>query len=74
MNIELNDLLTIENKEYVVSYITKFNECEYFYFVNIENPLDYKFCYKINNQIYEEYDKNKISRLILLINKELSQR
>ena len=66
MNIEINDLLTIEYKEYAVSKIITYDNKTYYLLINIDNPADYKFCIKEQNKIYEELDINQISNLLLL--------
>lgn len=64
MIIELNDLLTIEDKEYAVKNITKVKNKTYYFLINIDNMTDFKFCFLEDNEFYEELDKDNIIELI----------
>lgn len=69
MIIELKDLLTIDDKEYVVKEILNVDNTTYYCLFNIDDILDFKFCYLRNNDLYEEFNKETIFKLISCINK-----
>lgn len=68
MNIDLNDLLTIDDKEYSIKNITQMDDIKYYCLVNINDVTDFKFCYIFNDEIYEELNKDIIFKLIFYIN------
>lgn len=68
MDIELNDLLTIDDKEYAVKNITIVEEKTYYILININDIVDFKFCYLEDNELYEEFDKEIVLKIIANIN------
>lgn len=67
MIIDEKDILTIDNKEYVVVKKLYYNNLNHYYLTNINSITDFKFCFEQDGRFFEEYDKEKINDLMLLI-------
>lgn len=64
MNIELRDILTIENKEYVVASKMLHEGEKYIYLVNIEDNADVRFCLMKDGRIFEVFNPEVVDALI----------
>jgi len=63
-NIEETNILTIENKDYVVASIVEIDNIKYYYLININKEnKDIKFCKFHNDEFYEIFDTNLIEQL-----------
>lgn len=67
MNIELRDILTIEDKEYVVACKMVHEGEKYIYLVNIADNVDVRFCLYEDGRIFEVFDEELIDALLVKI-------
>ena len=72
MNIELRDILTINNKEYVVCSKMFYQGEKYIYLVNLSDNTDIKFCLIKEDKIFEVFNEEVIKALIIQINDNLT--
>jgi len=77
-HLKIGNIIELENnKEYVVTAITKKNNFNYLYLVTLEEPYEVKFVKEIinNNNIDLEtvYKKEEKEELLELFQKELSK-
>ncbi len=67
MDIEKQDLITLDDKnEYVVVSKVEYENSFYYYIVDINNPENLKFVKESNNELFELKDKELITDLIPL--------
>lgn len=67
MNIELRDILTIEDKEYVVSSKMLYKGEKYIYLVNLKDNTDVRFCLYKDGRIFETFDQETVDALLIQI-------
>ena len=72
MNIELRDILTIEDNEYVVSSKMYYQGEKYIYLVNMHDNEDVRFCLYKDGRIFEVFDEVLIDALLEQITKNLT--
>lgn len=67
MNIKAKDIITLsDNNEYVVVAITKYNNIDYLYLINISNKNDIKFMYYDNGKLRLINDEKLLNEIIPL--------
>ena len=71
MNIELRDILTIEDKEYVVASKMVYKGERYIYLVNMVDNADVRFCLEKDGRIFEVFDQEIVDALIIQIAENL---
>lgn len=73
MNIELRDILTIEDKEYVVSCKMVYKGEKYIYLVNMADNADVRFCLEKEGRIFEIFDQEIVDALLIQIADNLNR-
>jgi len=71
MNIELRDILTIEDKEYVVASKMLYKGEKYIYLVNMADNADVRFCLEKDGRIFETFDPETVDALIVQISENI---
>lgn len=71
MNIELRDILTIEDKEYVVASKMVYKGERYIYLVNMADNSDVRFCLEKEGRIFEIFDQEVVDELLVQIAQNL---
>lgn len=71
MNIELRDILTIEDKEYVVASKMVYKGERYIYLVNMADNSDVRFCLEKEGRIFEIFDQEVVDALLIQISQNL---
>lgn len=71
MNIELRDILTIEDKEYVVASKMVYKGERYIYLVNMSDNSDVRFCLEKEGRIFEIFDQEVVDALLIQISQNL---
>lgn len=71
MNIELRDILTIEDKEYVVASKMVYKGERYIYLVNMADNSDVRFCLEKEGRIFEIFDQEVVDALLVQIAQNL---
>lgn len=67
MNIEKQDILTLDDhNEYIVVSKIEYENAYYYYIVDINNPENLKFVKETNNELLELQDKDLVTNLIPL--------
>ena len=68
MNIDINDLLTLnDNKEYVVVSKANYEGSNYYYLIDKDSPENVMFCYEDGNELVEIEDKDLTAKIIPLL-------
>lgn len=67
MNIEIRDILTIEDKEYVVCSKMFYKGEKYIYLLNMNDNADMRFCLYKDGRIFETFDQETIDALLIQI-------
>lgn len=70
MKYKEDDILTVENKEYVVASILTNNGKDYLFLANIDDYNDTKFCLLEDDRLFEVLNKRLIDKLTLLVAKD----
>ena len=70
MKYKEDDILTVENKEYVVASIVTNNDKDYLFLANIDDYNDTKFCLLEDDRLFEVLNKRLIDKLTLLVAKD----
>ncbi|MBQ3020888.1 MAG: hypothetical protein IJD92_01530 [Bacilli bacterium] len=70
MQLKIYDKLTIDNNEYIVAYVLKYEGKVYYYLTNQDVETDLKFVFVEENEFYEVEDDNLIFNLFAVIAKE----
>lgn len=67
MNIDIRDTLTLDdNNEYVVVSKVNYENRNYYYLIDMNNPDNLMFCYEDNEDLVELKDKELTTRLLPL--------
>lgn len=68
MNIDINDLLTLnDNKEYVVVSKANYEGSNYYYLIDKDSPENVMFCYEDGNELVEIEDRDLTAKIIPLL-------
>ena len=67
----LNNILVIDNKEYLVSLSCEHNNLMYYFLINITDKDDFKYCYEKDGKFMEVLDSNKVSEIAQLFLKKI---
>lgn len=67
MNIDIKDILKLDdNNEYVVVGKVSFENKNYYYLIDMEDPDNFMFCYEDNDDLVEVNDKELTAKLLPL--------
>lgn len=65
--MDIKDVVTLDdNNKYVIASKINYESKNYYYLVDIKNPVNLMFCYEVNGELVEIDDKSLITKLLPL--------
>ena len=70
----LNKILTIEDKDYLVTLSCEYNDLNYYFLINVSDSNDFKYCYEKEGRLIEILDVNEVFKIAQIFSKMIIDR